>query len=161
MRAATYTAASGAGARAPVNRSQSIPAPALLTLWGMNDDAPYRIEVEVSPRFLDDQSAPEDGRYAFAYTIRIHNRGRLAARLIARHWEITDGNGRVERVDGDGVVGEQPRLRPGEDFRYTSGLMLETEHGTMRGHYDMEADDGTHFVAPVAPFVLTVPRTLH
>ncbi|MFC3657707.1 Co2+/Mg2+ efflux protein ApaG [Xanthomonas hyacinthi] len=127
----------------------------------MNDDAPYRIEVEVSPRFLDDQSAPEDGRYAFAYTIRIHNRGRVAARLIARHWEITDGNGRVERVDGDGVVGEQPRLRPGEDFRYTSGLMLETEHGTMRGHYDMEADDGTHFVAPVAPFVLAVPRTLH
>lgn len=99
----------------------------------MNDAAHYAISVEVAPRFLDDQSTPEDGRFAFAYTIRIHNGGRVAARLVARHWRITDGNGRVEHVDGDGVIGEQPRLRPGEDFRYTSGVMLETEHGTMQG----------------------------
>ena len=127
----------------------------------MEDADVYAISVEVAPRFLDDQSAPEDGRFAFAYTIRIHNQGRVAARLVARHWRITDANGRVEHVDGDGVIGEQPRLRPGEDFRYTSGVMLETEHGTMQGHYDMVADDGTEFAAPIAPFVLTVPRTLH
>ena len=127
----------------------------------MQEAPRYLIEVEVSPRFLDQQSTPEEGRYAFAYTIRIHNRGDMPARLIARHWLITDGNGKTEHVDGDGVIGEQPRLRPGEDFRYTSGVLLETEHGTMRGHYDMLADDGTEFAAPIAEFVLSVPRTLH
>lgn len=121
----------------------------------------HAISVEVAPRFLDDQSTPEDGRFAFAYSIRIHNEGQVAARLVARHWRITDGNGRVERVDGEGVVGEQPRLRPGEEFRYTSGVMLETERGTMQGHYDMVADDGTEFAATIAPFVLAIPRTLH
>lgn len=93
----------------------------------MEDADVYAISVEVAPRFLDDQSAPEDGRYAFAYTIRIHNQGRVAARLVARHWRITDANGRVEHVDGDGVIGEQPRLRPGEDFHYTSGVMLRPD----------------------------------
>ena len=97
----------------------------------MQDADHYAVDVEVAPRFLDDQSSPDEGRYAFAYTIRIHNRGRVAARLVARHWRITDAEGRVEHVDGDGVIGEQPRLRPGEDFRYTSGVMLGTEHGTM------------------------------
>ena len=121
----------------------------------------YRIEVEASPRFLDQQSTPSDGRYAFVYTICIRNAGAVAARLIARHWQITDGNGRVQHVDGEGVVGEQPRLRPGEDFKYTSGVMLDTEHGQMQGHYDMVADDGTEFAAPIAAFVLSVPRTLH
>ncbi len=121
----------------------------------------HAISVEVAPRFLDDQSTPEDGRYAFAYSIRIQNEGQVAARLVARHWRITDGNGRVEQVDGEGVVGEQPRLRPGEEFRYTSGVMLETEHGTMQGHYDMVADDGTEFAATIEPFVLAIPRTLH
>ncbi|WNH50938.1 Co2+/Mg2+ efflux protein ApaG [Stenotrophomonas oahuensis] len=121
----------------------------------------HAISVEVAPRFLDDQSTPEDGRYAFAYSIRIHNEGQVPARLVARHWRITDGNGRVEQVDGEGVVGEQPRLRPGEEFRYTSGVMLETEHGTMQGHYDMVADDGTEFAATIEPFVLAIPRTLH
>ena len=127
----------------------------------MDDSRHYAIEVEVSPRFVDEQSAPADGRYAFAYSIRIHNRGDMPARLLRRFWIITDGNGHTERVDGEGVVGEQPRLRPGEEFRYTSGVMLGTEHGTMQGHYDMIADDGTEFAAPIAPFVLTVPRTLH
>ena len=126
---------------------------------GMEDADVYAISVEVAPRFLDDQSAPEDGRYAFAYTIRIHNQGRVAARLVARHWRITDANGRVEHVDGEGVIGEQPRLRPGEDFRYTSGVMLGTDRGTMQGHYDMVADDGTEFAAPVAPFHGTVRRS--
>lgn len=127
----------------------------------MEDSRHYAIEIEVSPRFLDDQSAPEDGRYAFAYTIRIHNRGTVPARLIARHWRITDGHGRVEQVDGEGVIGEQPRLRPGEQFHYTSGVMLETDSGTMQGHYDMLADDGTEFAVPIAAFALSIPRTLH
>lgn len=93
----------------------------------MHDDPRYRVEVEVSPRFLAHQSTPDEGRYAFAYSIRIQNAGAVPARLIARHWQITDGNGRTEQVDGEGVVGEQPRLRPGEAFHYTSGVLLETE----------------------------------
>jgi Uncharacterized protein affecting Mg2+/Co2+ transport len=127
----------------------------------MEDSAHYAIDVEVSPRFLDEQSEPLEGRFAFAYTVRIHNRGDIAARLVARHWQITDGLGRTENVDGEGVVGEQPRLQPGEDFSYTSGVMLQTDHGSMQGHYDMVADDGTEFIAPVAPFALSIPRTLH
>ena len=125
-------------------------------------DAPdYAIDIDVAARFLADQSAPEDGRYVFAYTIHIHNRGQLPARLIDRHWIITDGNGKTEEVRGEGVVGEQPWLRPGDDFEYTSGAVLETEHGTMRGSYGMLADDGTRFDAPIAPFALSMPRTLH
>jgi len=127
----------------------------------MDSRSPYSIAIEVLPRFLDDQSVPEDGRFAFAYTITIRNSGSVPARLIARHWRITDSNGVTERVDGEGVVGEQPRLRPGEDFRYTSGVMLGTEQGTMQGYYDMLADDGTEFTATIDPFVLTIPRTLH
>ena len=122
---------------------------------------PYAIEVAVEPRFLDDQSEPDAGRYVFAYTIRIRNLGRLAAQLLSRHWVITDGNGHVEEVRGEGVVGEQPRLEPGEQFTYTSGAVLETAVGTMEGSYDMVGDDGTHFDAPIPPFTLAVPRTLH
>jgi ApaG protein len=127
----------------------------------MDDFHHNAIEVEVRPRFLEEHSDPEEGRYAFAYTIIIHNRGKHPARLMARHWKITDAQGRVEHVDGDGVIGEQPRLRPGEDFSYTSGVMLGTGQGTMQGHYDMVTDDGTEFTAPIAPFVLSIPRTLH
>ena len=94
-------------------------------------------------------------------TIRIHTRGRVPAQLLRRHWVITDANGKVQEVHGEGVVGEQPWLRPGEDFRYTSGAVLETALGTMQGRYDMLADDGTRFDAPIAPFTLSVPRTLH
>jgi len=121
----------------------------------------YAIDVSVTPRFLEEHSDPAEGRYAFAYTIIIRNAGQTAARLLARHWKITDGDGNVEHVDGDGVVGEQPRLRPGEQYRYTSAVMLGTAAGTMEGHYDMQADDGTEFIAPVAPFTLSIPRTLH
>ena len=127
----------------------------------MDDQDRYAIEVTVNPRFLEEHSDPAQGRYAFAYTITIRNAGRQPARLLARHWKIIDAEGRIEHVDGEGVIGEQPRLRPGEDFRYTSAVMLGTVHGTMQGHYDMQADDGTEFAAPVAPFVLAIPRTLH
>ena len=111
--------------------------------------------------FLDDQSAPDDHRFVFAYTIRIANAGRIAARLISRHWIITDANGKVEEVRGDGVVGEQPLLRPGDHFDYTSGAVLETSVGTMRGSYQMVADDGHRFEAPIAQFTLSIPRTVH
>ena len=121
----------------------------------------YQFEIEVATRFLDDQSAPEEGRFVFAYTIHIRNDGKVPARLIGRRWLITDGNGKVSEVVGEGVVGEQPWLRPGDGFEYTSGAVLETDIGTMRGSYDVLADDGTRFAAPIPPFTLSVPRTLH
>ncbi len=121
----------------------------------------HDIAVDVATRFLADQSAPEDGRFVFAYTIRISNRGQVPARLLSRHWVITDDNGKVQEVRGEGVIGEQPWLRPGDDFEYTSGAVLETALGTMTGSYQMLADDGTHYDAAIAPFTLSVPRTLH
>ena len=121
----------------------------------------YAIQVDVATRFLDDQSDPEDGRFVFSYTIRIHNGGRVPARLLDRHWVITDANGKVQEVRGEGVVGEQPWLRPGEHFEYTSGAVLETAHGAMQGSYGMLADDGTRFDAPIAMFALSIPRTVH
>ncbi|MFC4729642.1 Co2+/Mg2+ efflux protein ApaG [Coralloluteibacterium thermophilus] len=126
----------------------------------MSDSVPP-IEIAVATRFLDDQSAPEDDRYVFAYTITIRNAGPQAAQLVGRHWVITDANGKVQEVRGEGVVGEQPWLRPGDDFQYTSGAVLETAVGTMRGSYAMRADDGTEFQAPIPAFTLSVPRTLH
>lgn len=121
----------------------------------------YALEINVATRFLDEQSVPADGHFVFAYTIRILNRGKVPARLMARHWVITDANGKVQEVRGDGVVGEQPWLRPGDDFEYSSGAVLETAYGTMQGNYDMLADDGTRFDAPIAVFTLSVPRTVH
>ena len=121
----------------------------------------YQFDIDVDTRFLDEQSAPEEDRYVFAYTIHIRNQGKVPARLLGRHWLITDGNGKVREVVGEGVVGEQPWLRPGEGFEYTSGAVLETDIGTMRGSYDVLADDGTRFAAPIPPFTLSIPRTLH
>ena len=121
----------------------------------------HAIDVAVQSRFLPEQSLPEDGRFVFAYTIRISNTGSVPARLISRHWLITDDNGKVVEVRGEGVVGEQPWLRPGEDFEYTSGAVLETTHGMMEGSYTMVGDDGTPFEAPIPAFTLSVPRTLH
>ena len=122
---------------------------------------PHAIEVHVRTRFLPEQSMPDERRFVFAYTIRIHNAGRVAARLLTRHWVITDDEGKVQEVRGEGVVGEQPWLRPGDDFEYTSGAVLETSVGTMQGSYQMVADDGTRFDAPIAAFTLSVPRILH
>ena len=121
----------------------------------------YAMQIDVAARYLDDQSEPAQSRYVFAYTIRIRNSGNVPARLLGRHWIITDGNGKVEEVEGEGVVGEQPWLAPGERFEYTSGAVLETDLGMMRGDYRMLADDGTRFEAPIPAFTLTVPRTLH
>ncbi|MDE1886292.1 MAG: Co2+/Mg2+ efflux protein ApaG [Xanthomonadaceae bacterium] len=127
----------------------------------MNNERAYSIRVSVTTRFLDDQSEPANNRYAFAYTINIANTGSMPAKLLTRHWIITDANGRVQEVHGDGVVGEQPRLKPGEGFEYTSGAILETAVGTMRGSYQMLADDGRRFDAAIAPFTLSIPRTIH
>jgi ApaG protein len=125
------------------------------------DGKPYEIEVSVATRFLDDQSAPRENRFVFAYTVDIRNSGGVPARLVSRHWVITDANGKVQEVRGEGVVGEQPWMRPGEGFQYTSGAVLETAVGTMRGSYRMVADDGTQFDAPIPEFTLSIPRTLH
>jgi ApaG protein len=127
---------------------------------GMSADT-YSIDVAVQTRFISDQSAPDDHRFVFAYTITIANVGRVAARLISRHWIITDANRKVQEVRGDGVVGEQPLLQPGEHFNYTSGAVIETSVGTMRGSYQMVADDGHRFEAPIAQFTLSIPRTVH
>ena len=127
----------------------------------MTAQADYSLEIQIATQFLDDESRPEQDRYVFAYTIRIRNLGRLSAQLLSRHWIITDANGKTEEVRGDGVVGEQPRIEPGEQFTYTSGAVLQTAVGTMEGSYDMVGDDGTRFDAPIPPFTLSMPRTLH
>jgi len=122
---------------------------------------PHRISVDVVTQFVEEQSNPQDGRYVFAYTITIRNEGPVPARLLSRHWIITDANGKVQEVVGEGVVGEQPHLEPGEGFRYSSGAILETPVGSMQGRYRMVSDDGEHFDAPIAPFRLAVPGLLH
>jgi len=121
----------------------------------------YRIDVEVETDYIEEQSNPELNRYVFAYTITITNRGEVPAKLLSRHWIITDSNGKVEEVRGMGVVGEQPHLEPGEAFRYTSGTILETAVGSMRGTYQMIADDGVEFDAEIPAFTLSIPRVLH
>jgi ApaG protein len=127
----------------------------------MTEDSAYTIEVQVQARFIADQSEPQANRYVFAYTVQLRNAGRVPARLLTRHWMITDANGRVQEVRGDGVIGEQPWMRPGDRFEYTSGAVLETPVGTMGGSYQMLADDGTCFDAPIPTFTLSIPRTLH
>jgi ApaG protein len=117
------------------------------------------IRVTVKSRFLPEQSGA--GRYAFAYTVRIENLGQVSAQLKSRHWIITDGNGKREEVRGEGVVGNQPMLRPGEQFEYTSGAVLKTPHGSMHGTYRMLAEDGRQFDAEIAAFPLTQPGSVN
>ena len=125
------------------------------------EEKQFDIGIDVATNYVDDQSEPGSDRYVFSYTITISNNGDLPARLISRHWVITDANGKVQEVTGDGVVGEQPHLNPGEVFRYSSGAVLETPVGAMQGLYRMEADNGVNFDAPIAPFTLAVPGVLH
>ena len=121
----------------------------------------YRIEIIPTPQFIPEQSDPDDNRYVFAYTIAIRNVGSVPAQLVSRHWIITDANNQVQEVRGLGVVGKQPLLQPGERFEYTSGSSLTTPVGTMKGSYQMVAEDGTHFEAEIPEFVLATPRALH
>src|SRR3569832_1245807 len=120
-----------------------------------------KISVEVETSYVDEQSDPNERRYVFSYTITIRNEGAVPARLLTRHWIITDSNGKVQEVRGEGVVGEQPYLKPGQRFRYSSGAVLETPVGAMQGSYQMVADDGAHFNAPISPFRLAMPGMLH
>ncbi len=121
----------------------------------------YDTRVEVQTSYISDQSEPDEQRFVFSYTITIENHGGIPAKLLTRHWYITDADGNVQEVEGDGVVGEQPHLKPGDGFRYTSGTVLKTPVGSMHGIYHMLADDGTEFDAPIPPFTLSVPNTLH
>jgi ApaG protein len=120
-----------------------------------------KIRIEVETNYLEDQSEPRELRYVFAYTITIRNEGRVPAKLLSRRWLITDANGKVQEVRGEGVVGEQPHLQPGQGFQYSSGAVLETPVGAMEGSYTMRADDGQEFDAPIAAFRLAMPGLLH
>jgi ApaG protein len=126
----------------------------------MTDDR-RRIEVRVRSQYLAEQSDPAQSKYVFAYTVTITNSGTLAAQLVSRHWIITDAENKVQEVKGQGVVGEQPRLEPGQSFEYTSGTALATPVGTMRGSYQMIGADGTRFDAEIPEFTLSMPRVLH
>lgn len=124
-------------------------------------DKKYAFSVHVNTAYLPDQSSPEDSKYAFAYTVTISNIGSVAAQLISRHWIITDANNHVQEVKGLGVVGAQPLLQPEQQFEYTSGTLLATPVGAMRGTYKIVAEDGTIFDAVIEPFTLAVPKMLN
>lgn len=119
------------------------------------------IQVNVKTHYLAEQSAPEQERFVFSYNVTLYNAGNVAAKLMTRHWIITDANGNVQEVHGEGVVGEKPYLRPGESFEYTSGTVLETPVGSMQGSYQMVTDDGRAFDADIPAFTLALPHTLH
>ncbi len=121
----------------------------------------HLISVDVATTYLEAQSSPEANRYVFTYTITIRNQGTAAARLLNRHWLITDADGKTQEVRGEGVIGKQPYLSPGEVYEYTSGASIETPVGAMEGEYEMVDDDGFRFLAPIAPFSLSVPHLIH
>ena len=124
-------------------------------------DKIHSINVKVRPAYIKEQSDPQSNHYVFTYTVTINNTGEVAAKLLTRHWIITDGDGRVQEVKGDGVIGEQPHLKPGEGFVYTSGTFMNTPVGAMHGSYQMIADDGVKFDAIIPSFTLSVPNFLH
>jgi len=123
--------------------------------------AAYEFSVTVRTQYLEQQSEPEHSHYVFAYTITVKNTGQVTAQLISRHWTIVDANDEIEEVRGLGVVGQQPLLKPGEQFEYTSGAVLKTPFGSMVGKYFCVAEDGAQFEAVIPEFVLSLPRTLH
>lgn len=127
----------------------------------MENATNYDIQISVETQYVESQSIPDQQRYVFAYTITIRNAGSMPAKLLTRHWVITDSNGKTQEVRGDGVVGEQPHLQPGQAFQYTSGTLLDTAVGSMHGSYQMVADDGVEFDAEVPVFTLSIPRVLH
>jgi len=127
----------------------------------MAETSRYEITVVSRSAYLADQSDPGKNQYVFAYTMTLTNTGSVTAQLISRHWYITDGDHRVQEVKGLGVIGQQPVLKPGESFEYTSGASIPTPVGTMKGTYQMVGEDGRSFEAPIPPFTLSVPRTLH
>lgn len=127
----------------------------------MEDNSNYRVQVAVQVRYLADQSDEAENRHVFAYTITLTNEGEQTVQLLSRHWTITDANAHVQEVKGKGVVGEQPVIKPGQSFEYTSGTVLATQVGTMSGSYLMQVVDGAEFSVSIPQFVLSVPRVLH
>lgn len=127
----------------------------------MPDAAHHQFQIRVKTAYDPVQSNPAEGRFVFSYTISIRNDGKIPARLMTRHWLITDGNGQVREVRGDGVVGEQPHLGPGQGFQYSSGAIIDTPVGSMQGSYQMLADNGDRFDAPIPPFTLAVPGKIN
>lgn len=127
----------------------------------MNSNTRYAFEVQVKSEYLPNQSDETVPRYVFAYHITLRNTGSITAQLLTRHWIVTNGNQEVQEVHGEGVVGEKPKLNPGESFSYSSGTILTTPVGAMHGSYQMLAEDGTEFVATILPFTLAAPNTLH
>ncbi len=127
----------------------------------MANEKKYEITVTTNTAYVAEQSDAQKARYVFVYTIRIANTGNVTAQLISRHWIITDSNNQVQEVRGLGVVGEQPTLKPGESFEYTSGSAIATPVGTMKGSYQLTAEDGSQFEAPIPEFTLSMPRVLH
>lgn len=121
----------------------------------------HRIGIAVETDYLESQSDPDDQRFVFSYTITIRNEGTVPAKLLNRHWIITDADGNTQEVKGEGVVGEQPHLDPGQGFRYSSGAVIKTPVGAMQGSYEMLTDDGERFEAPIEPFTLAKPGLLH
>jgi ApaG protein len=132
-----------------------------LTIMTMDIEKEHNITVEVETDYIEGQSEPDNERYVFSYTITIRNEGGEPAQLLSRHWLITDANGNVQEVKGEGVVGEQPHLKPGEGFQYTSGAMITTPVGSMQGTYQMVTDQGDEFDTEIPAFTLAIPRTLH
>jgi len=132
-----------------------------LTIMTMDTEKEHNITVEVETDYIEGQSEPDNERYVFSYTITIRNEGGAPAQLLSRHWLITDANGNVQEVKGEGVVGEQPHLKPGEGFQYTSGAMITTPVGSMQGTYQMVTDQGDEFDTEIPAFTLAIPRTLH
>ena len=129
--------------------------------FGVSNSITQGIRVTVRAVYVPEQSAPRAHRYVFAYTVRIANEGSESAQLRTRHWVITDANNKIEEVRGPGVVGQQPFLRPGDHFEYTSGCVLQTPRGEMRGTYQMHRSDGTSFDASIAAFALALPHSLN
>ena len=127
----------------------------------MTDGRHYEVTVATTASYLEDQSDPGKNQFVFSYTITITNTGDVPAQLLSRHWVITDADHKVQEVRGLGVVGQQPHIKPGESFEYSSGASIPTSVGTMRGTYEMRAEDGHTFDAAIPPFTLSVPRTLH
>ena len=127
----------------------------------MVDEKRYEVAVSSHTQYVAEQSDEESGRFVFAYTMTIRNKGSLPAQLVSRHWIITDARNQVQEVRGLGVVGAQPLIKPGESYEYTSGTAIATPVGTMKGSYQMVAEDGTHFDAQIPEFTLSVPRVLH
>ena len=144
-----------------VEITNSKPMPPLLEMTQKSSTPLHAIEINVDCQFVEKRDSSNEERYLFAYTISIRNNGSIAAKLLTRHWIVTDANSKIQEVKGEGVIAKQPHLKPGEEHHYSSAAMIETSVGTMQGSFRMIDDNGEEFDAPIEQFVLSIPRTLH